>query len=93
MDVELVDEHLVFPIVAAGFFFFLFLERVIYWYHGHGHEYEHGEEKVTKGFAYLNLVGGFIHNFIDGMIIAVTFINGFVVGLTAAMAVLFHELP
>ena len=91
--VELVDEALVFPIVAAGFVFFLFLERVIYWYHGHGHENEHGEEKVTMGFAYLNLVGDFIHNFIDGMIIAAGFINGFVVGLTAAIAVLFHELP
>ena len=34
--VELVDEALVFPIVAGGFVFFLFLERVIYWYHGHG---------------------------------------------------------
>jgi zinc and cadmium transporter len=91
--VELVDEALVFPIVAAGFVFFLFLERVIYWYHGHGHEYEHGEEKVTMGFAYLNLIGDFIHNFIDGMIIAAGFINGFIVGLTATIAVLFHELP
>lgn len=91
--VELVDEALVFPIIAGGFVFFLFLERVIYWYHGHGHEYEHGEETVTKGFAYLNLIGDFIHNFIDGMIIAAGFINGFVVGLTTAIAVLFHELP
>jgi zinc and cadmium transporter len=91
--VELVDEALVFPIVAGGFVFFLFLERVIYWYHGHGHEFEHGDEKLTKGFAYLNLMGDFIHNFIDGMIIAAAFINGFVVGLTAAVAVLFHELP
>jgi zinc and cadmium transporter len=89
--VELVDEALVFPIVAGGFVFFLFLERVIYWYHGH--EYEHSEEKVPKGFAYLNLIGDFIHNFIDGMIIAAGFINGFVVGLTTTIAVLFHELP
>ncbi len=91
--VELVDEAVVFPIIAGGFVFFLFLERVIYWYHGHGHEYEHGDEKVTKGFAYLNLTGDFVHNFIDGMVIAAGFINGFVVGLTAAIAVLFHELP
>ena len=93
--VELVDEALVFPLVAGGFVFFLFLERVIYWYHGHGHvqELEHGDEKVTKGFAYLNLIGDFIHNFIDGMIIAAGFINGFTVGLTTAIAVLFHELP
>lgn len=91
--VELVDEHLVYPIIAAGFVFFLFLERVIYWYHGHGHEYGGSGEKVTKGFAYLNLVGDFIHNFIDGMIIAAAFVNGFVLGLTTAIAVLFHELP
>ena len=91
--VEHVDEALVFPIIAGGFVFFLFLERVIYWYHGHGHIDEHDEKKVTKEFAYLNLIGDFIHNFIDGMVIAAAFINGFVVGLTTAIAVLFHELP
>ncbi|MBN2336293.1 ZIP family metal transporter [Candidatus Bathyarchaeota archaeon] len=94
--VELVDEHLVYPIIAVGFVFFLFLERGIYWYHGHGHvhEFEHGEEKkLTKAFVYLNLIGDFIHNFIDGMIIAAGFINGFTVGLTTAIAVWFHELP
>jgi len=93
--VELVDEHLVYPIIAAGLGVFLFLERILYWYHGHGHthELEESYEGVTKEFAYLNLIGDFIHNFIDGMIIAAAFINSFTVGLAAAIAVAFHELP
>jgi zinc and cadmium transporter len=93
--VELVDESLVFPLIACGFTFFLVLERMIYWYHGHGHvhEFEDGEETLTEGFAYLNLLGDFIHNFIDGMIIAASFANSFTVGLASSIAVAFHELP
>jgi len=97
--IELVDEHLVFPIITFGFIFFLFLERVLYWYHGHGHNHEldypkqGNEENITSSFAYLNLFGDFIHNFIDGMIIAASFINGVTVGIASSIAVAFHELP
>ncbi|MFC1802543.1 ZIP family metal transporter [Thermoproteota archaeon] len=98
--VELIDEHLVFPIIAFGFVCFMFLERGLYWYHGHGHTHEipthdlnSNEEDITKGFAYLNIFGDFIHNFIDGMIIAASFVNGLNVGIVASVAVAFHELP
>ena len=93
--VKLVDESLVYPIIAFGFVFFLLLERTIYWYHGHGHEHEfgEGEKEITKSFAYLNLIGDFIHNFIDGMIIAASFVNSVTVGVAATIAVIFHELP
>jgi zinc and cadmium transporter len=94
--IELVDESLVYPIIAFGFVFFLLLERLLYWYHGHGHMHEI-EERVrgapTKNFGYLNLIGDFIHNFIDGMIIAAGFINSFGTGIATAIAVAFHELP
>ena len=92
--VELVDEALVYPIIAFGFVFFLLLERTLYWYHGHGHGHEFGnEDGVTKDFAYLNLLGDFIHNFIDGMIIAASFANSATLGVASAIAVVFHELP
>jgi zinc and cadmium transporter len=94
--IELVDERLVYPIIAFGFVFFLLLERLLYWYHGHGHMHEI-EERVTgvhtKNFGYLNLIGDFIHNFVDGMIIAAGFINSFGTGIATAIAVAFHELP
>ena len=93
--VELVDKALVFPLIASGFVFFLVLERLIYWYHGHGHvhEFKNSDDSLSEGFAYLNLLGDFIHNFIDGMIIAASFANSFSVGIASAIAVAFHELP
>ena len=93
--VELVNENEVFNIIAFGFIFFFFLERFIYWYHGHGHseeiEDDHGDP--PEGFAYLNLLGDGIHNFIDGMVIAASFNASIELGVTTTIAVIFHELP
>ncbi len=93
--VELVSENEVFNIIAFGFIFFFFLERFIYWYHGHGHseeiEDDHGDP--PEGFAYLNLLGDGIHNFIDGMVIAASFNASIELGVTTTIAVIFHELP
>ncbi|UCH56689.1 MAG: ZIP family metal transporter [Candidatus Bathyarchaeota archaeon] len=95
--IELVEETIVFIYIALGFIAFYFLERFIYWYHGHGHHADieaiEEERAATKGFAYLNILGDGIHNFIDGMIIAASFTVGFPVGLASTVAVIFHELP
>ncbi len=95
--VELVDESVVFIYIAVGYLAFFVLERFVYWYHGHGHIddiEEMGDERApTKNFAYLNILGDGIHNFIDGMIIAATFTVGFQVGIATTIAVIFHELP
>jgi len=94
--VELMPESVVFIYIAFGYVSFYFLERFIYWYHGHGHRSdieEHEEERGTMGFAYLNILGDGIHNFIDGMIIATSFTVDFSVGLATTIAVIFHELP
>ncbi len=93
--VELVEGSEVFMIIAFGFVAFFVLERLIYWYHGHGHSEDIGREGggATRGFAYLNLVGDFIHNTIDGMIIAASFLEGLQLGLATTIAVAFHELP
>jgi len=95
--IELVEESVVFIYITIGFISFFFLERFIYWYHGHGHEADISAEitdrAATKGFAYLNLIGDGIHNFVDGMVIAASFLIGFSVGLATTVAVIFHELP
>ncbi len=81
--------------VTLGFLGFFFLERFLYWYHGHVHGYESEvEEKMTvKKFVYLNVIGDGIHNLIDGMIIAASFLINITVGLATTVAVIFHELP
>ena len=95
--VALVDESVVFIYIASGYVIFFVLERFIYWYHGHGHaediESMEDERTMTKDFAYLNLLGDGIHNFIDGMIIAASFTVGIHVGIATTIAVIFHELP
>ncbi len=94
--IEHLEESIVFLYIASGFVAFYFLERFIYWYHGHGHHedlLEFSEEQRTKGFAYLNVLGDGIHNFIDGMIIAASFNADFSVGIATTIAVIFHELP
>ncbi len=91
------EESVVFIYVTLGFISFFFLERFIYWYHGHGHQADISAKNAArasnKGFAYLNLIGDGIHNFVDGMIIAASFLVGFSVGLATTVAVIFHELP
>ncbi len=81
--------------ITLGFLGFFFLERFIYWYHGHVHGNQSPvEEKMTvKKFVYLNLVGDGIHNLIDGMTIAASFLISMTVGLTTTVAVIFHEFP
>jgi len=96
--IELFEEKsVVFIYITFGFVLFFFLERFIYWYHGHGHEADisvkTAERAANKGFAYLNLIGDGIHNFVDGMVIAASFLIGFSVGLATTVAVIFHELP
>ena len=94
---ELVGGSEAFIYITVGFVSFFFLERYIYWSHGHGHEIEDAQtssdRKITKNFAYLNVIGDGIHNFVDGMIIATGFLIEFHVGLAATIAVIFHELP
>ena len=80
---------------TIGFISFFFLERFIYWYHGHVHGYDAKvDEKMTvKKYAILNLVGDGIHNLIDGMIIAASFLINAKLGYATTIAVALHELP
>ncbi len=75
--------------VLAGFLFFFLLARFLFWYHCHNSVCE-----VHKGASgTMVLTGDAIHNFIDGIIIALAFIADFRLGIVTAVAVLVHEAP
>ena len=76
-----------FYYAVIGMVIFFVLEKFLYWRHCH-----EGECPVHM-FAYLNLIGDGIHNFIDGMIIAATYLASFELGFTTTLAVIFHEIP
>src|SRR3989344_6935543 len=82
----------IMPFVLAGMIFFFIVERFLSWYHHHHHEESENEDAV-KSYAYLILWGDFLHNFIDGVIIALTFMVDIRLGLVTTLAVILHELP
>jgi len=72
----------------AGIATSFIIEKVIHWHHYHTHEFEE-----THPFVYVNLIGDAIHNFIDGVIIAVSYIASIPLGIATTIAVFFHEIP
>ncbi len=103
------NENFLYLYIISGFIIFFFIERFIYWFHGHGHETEDkmvcysnksgmADELMEKGgkiksYVYLNLLGDGLHNFLDGVVIMVSFLTGIGYGIIVSLAVLFHELP
>ncbi|MBZ9572020.1 ZIP family metal transporter [Patescibacteria group bacterium] len=71
-----------------GFCLFFVLEQFIGWHHHHTRE--HPE---IMPFSYLILISDAVHNFIDGLIIAASFVIGFPIGAVTALVVALHEIP
>jgi zinc and cadmium transporter len=77
----------VFFYVLIGLLLMFLVEKFLLWYHCHD-----GECKV-HAFSYTILFGDGIHNFIDGIIIGVSFLVSIPLGVATALAVAFHEIP
>jgi len=76
-----------FTLVIVAFLTFFILEKVFRWRHCHlGH-------CPTHSFAYLNLLGDGLHNFVDGAIIAAAFLTDISLGISTTLAVILHEIP
>lgn len=77
----------VFLYTIIGFTLFFIIERYFHWRHCHD------ESCNVHTFAYLNLLGDGLHNFTDGLIIAVSFVVGIKFGIVTTLAIVFHEIP
>ncbi|MAF34391.1 ZIP family metal transporter [Candidatus Woesearchaeota archaeon] len=95
-SVEHVGAEQTFTWALVGMVAFFVIEKFFYWYHCHGgrcaHHGLHGHKHIAP-YAYLNLIGDGIHNFIDGAVIAVAYLNSIPLGVVASIAVVFHEIP
>lgn len=76
--------------ILSGILMFFIIEKFVQWHHCHYPEHEHHK---TKPLATMNLVGDGLHNFVDGMLIAGSYMVNFQLGMTTTIAVLLHEIP
>lgn len=77
----------------VGFIIFFLLERLIHWSHHHQVGEKFGTRTGPKSVIPLIVVGDSMHNFIDGVIIAATFLVSIPLGIITSFAVAAHEIP
>lgn len=81
----------IFLWVLAGIVFFFLLERFIHWFHHHEEHHEHNKE--SKSTVPLIIISDTVHNFLDGIVIAATFMVSIPLGIATTFAVMAHEIP
>jgi len=84
---EQLPSTVLFSLVLASFILFFLIEKLLHWRHCHK------EVCPVHTFGYMNLIGDSIHNFIDGLIIAATFLIDVRLGVATSLAIAFHEIP
>jgi zinc and cadmium transporter len=78
----------VFGTLLVGILAFFILEKLVLWRHCHTEACE-----VHHSSASLVLIGGAVHNFVDGAMIGAAVLTSVPLGISTAVAVAAHEVP
>ena len=76
-----------FLYLILGFIAFFLIEKFLHWHHCHD-----GKCKVHP-VSYLILFGDGVHNFIDGLVIAASFLVDIPFGIVTSLLIIGHEIP
>jgi zinc and cadmium transporter len=87
--------------ILGGMLLFFVVEKLLRHHHGSLHHHanhvpDDGRRHLESGrpeLASINLIGDAIHNFIDGALIAASYMAGSTLGVSTTLAVVCHELP
>ncbi|TET60285.1 MAG: ZIP family metal transporter [Promethearchaeota archaeon] len=81
--------QIVMAFFLGGLMFFFILEKLVIWRHCHD------TECVVTGEAAgpIILIGDAFHNFVDGIVIAASFLVNFTFGIGISLSVIAHEVP
>jgi len=77
-----------FELTLISFISFFILERFLHWRHCH-----HEDHLAKHTMGTMNLIADAIHNFLDGVLIAASFVSGPGLGIIATLAIALHEIP
>ncbi len=86
-SIEGAGVEVAFELFILGFTSFFLLERILRW--RHCHEIDCEVHPVSQ----LALVGDSLHNFVDGVVIAVAYLTDVNLGILTTFAVIMHEIP
>jgi len=75
--------------ILLGIVVSFIVEKFLQWRHCHIPT----SEEHPHSFAYMNLFGDGVHNFIDGLIIGGSYLVSIPLGVATTLAVVFHEIP
>jgi zinc and cadmium transporter len=78
----------VFGTLLAGILLFFVLEKLVLWRHCHTDDCA-----VHGASASLVLIGGAVHNFVDGAVIGASLLISVPLGVSTAVAIAAHEVP
>ncbi|PJC30924.1 ZIP family metal transporter [Candidatus Roizmanbacteria bacterium CG_4_9_14_0_2_um_filter_36_12] len=84
---EKLNNKNLYPIVLFSFVLFFLIEKLLHWRHCHKKNCD------VHTFGYINLFGDAVHNFIDGLVIAATFLIDIKLGIITSFAIALHEIP
>lgn len=76
-------------LIIVGILIFFILEKFLHWHH-HGEDRDNAE---IHPVGQLILFSDGVHNFVDGIIIGVSFVVSVPVGIATVVAVILHEIP
>ncbi len=86
---QLKNSTVVALLILLGILLFFVLEKFVRWRHCHLPTSADHPHPVV----FMILIGDGVHNLIDGMIIAASFLVSFPIGLATTLAVILHEIP
>ena len=85
-----IDLFTIMLLIVGSFVASFLFEQFFSWHHCHNTDHC---EPTEKPFAHLVLYSDVIHNFIDGLIIAASFIVSPALGIATTAAIALHEIP
>ncbi len=77
-------------VLITGFLVFLILEELLHW---HRCQDSICKTKRSRSYSYLMIIGDFIHNLIDGLVLIGSFLASNTIALVTSLMILLHELP
>ena len=78
-----------FGFILLGLILFFGIESFVHWHHHQTEECKH----CLHPTAHLTIIGDSFHNFLDGVIIAASFLASVPTGIVVTFAIIIHEVP